>query len=297
MFMPPPPTNVPCKICGCTDLRFFAHTATCPECRVLLCYPYPTSDAELFRAGRDRDGVQDPLEAKRNFLNWSLLSGARNHHNFTNMALFTLTDEDRQRALKVLDYGGGGGQFALVLKSLFPLAESYITDISDAKLLNQYRPLNAQIKFADFAADRTRFDVVFMNDVFEHLSDPLGVLRTLRGKLVSDGRVFIDTPRQFWIYPATKLLWRGLHTKLLRGTVDHDHQQIWSRAAFSHVVREAGFRIAKYVEVSEFTQPASYYLDHMKIRNPLVRVAGVAMYRLGRAVAKNKIVAVLKATH
>ncbi|MEX2163595.1 MAG: class I SAM-dependent methyltransferase [Sulfuricaulis sp.] len=263
----------------------------------MLCYPYPSTDEEQFASGTGRADVSNSANIHRGKLAWHLRSGARNHHNFTSMAEFVLTDADRQRRLNVLDYGGGGGQFALVLKSLYPLATPYIVDINDAKLLDEFRPLNTQIRFADFEEDATKFDVIFMNDVFEHVSNPLGVLRLLRTKLTcGDGRVFIDTPRQFWIYPATELLWNRLHEKLLRGTVDFDHQQIWSRRSFLHVVRAAGFGIQKYVETSEFTQPPEFYLDNMKISNRAVRVSGKLLYAVGRSIAKNKILAVLKPT-
>lgn len=198
-----------CKICGSSNLSFFAHTATCNHCGVLLCYPYPKSDDELYRRGMGRDEEKDSGEIKNQTLKWHLRSGALNHRNFTNMTLFTLTDKDRYRELKILDYGGGGGQFALVVKSLFLISKIYIVDFSDAKLLDQFRPLNHQIKFGDFMTDDTKFDVIFMNDVFEHVSDPLGVLQVLRSKLAhQDSRIFVDTPCQFWIYPITKLISR-----------------------------------------------------------------------------------------
>ena len=42
-------TNLPtCKICGSKKLTFFAHTASCLDCGVLLCYPYPAVREEKF---------------------------------------------------------------------------------------------------------------------------------------------------------------------------------------------------------------------------------------------------------
>ena len=90
----------------------------------------------------------------------------------------------------MLDFGGGGGQFALVARSHLLHAEVHIVDKSDVALLRPWRNMNRQIPFAEFETDPTRFDYIFMNDVFEHLSDPIGVLRMLRSKLVPDGRIF-----------------------------------------------------------------------------------------------------------
>ena len=282
-----------CKICGANALKIFAHTASCKQCGVLLCYPYPESDADIVASGGSRDGLGSD-EDNKNALWWHLNSGARNHHNFTDMVLFAMEDQSFHEGLQVLDYGGGGGQFAVVLRSLYPLAKTHIVDIRDAKLLDQFKSMNRQIKFDNFSTDSTKFDYIFMNDVYEHVSDPVKVLWGFRDKLIGpNARVFIDTPCQFWIYPITKLFSERIHEKLLRGTVDYDHQQIWSKKSFDHIVEEAGFRIVKYVETSEFTQPAEFYMDNMKITNWALRLAGRIFYRLAPHIAKNKIMAVL----
>jgi 2-polyprenyl-3-methyl-5-hydroxy-6-metoxy-1,4-benzoquinol methylase len=259
-----------------------------------LCYPYPESDADIVASGRNRDGIESTAKIKSIKLEWHLKSGARNHNNFTNMASFAMDDNCVHKKLRVLDYGGGGGQFAVTLRSLYPLTETYIVDICDAKLLDQFKCMNQQIRFTEFATDSTRYHYIFLNDVFEHVSDPINVLADLSSRLIDrDSRVFIDTPCQFWLYPVTKMFSPKIHTKLLRGTVGYDHQQIWSKKSFCHVVGKAGFRVVKYVETTEFTQPAEFYMDNMKISNPIVRLAGKIFYRLAPRIAKNKIMALL----
>jgi hypothetical protein len=126
-----------CKICGSQDMTIFAHTATCKNCGVLLAYPYPESDEILFQSGKNRDNIADFNKIKEEKLQWHINSGHMNHNNFTSMTQFALDEKDRDKGIKVLDYGGGGGQFSLVLKSLYPLADSYIVDIEDNKLLDQ----------------------------------------------------------------------------------------------------------------------------------------------------------------
>ena len=132
-----------------------------------------------------------------------------------------------------------------------------------------------------------------MNDVFEHVSDPLFVLKQLAGKLRVGGKVFIDTPKQFWIYPFTKLFSRAIYTKVLRGTVSIAHLQIWSKKSFEMVVRESGLVISKYEETSEYTMPADFYMKNMGITNPILRLAGRVFYGNAKWLAKNKILCVL----
>lgn len=76
-----------------------------------------------------------------------------------------------------------------------------------------------QIPFADFGDDGRKFDFIFLNDVFEHVADPLFVLKQLSGKLRSTGKLFVYTPKQFWIYPIAQLVSKPLYLKVLKGTV------------------------------------------------------------------------------
>ena len=278
--------NSVCKICGSSKLTTVAHTARCGDCGVLLYWPYPKTDEELLR----EEGKPFPGKGARD---WYSRSSFYNHTNFTNMLRFTLDDSFKDRTIDILDYGGGAGQFALVCRSHFLDATIYITDISDAALLDEFRPLNTQIPFAQFADDRTTFDAIFLNDVFEHVSDPVFVLKQLAGKLKPDGRIFIDTPRQFWIYPATRLLAKRLHTKVLNGTVSPAHLQIWTKPAFELVVRKAGLAIARYEEAGEYTMPADYYVHHMGLQSPLTRRAARLFYSQAKYIARNKILCVL----
>ncbi|MEQ1645602.1 MAG: hypothetical protein ABL959_19285, partial [Pyrinomonadaceae bacterium] len=108
-----------------------------------------------------------------------------------------------------------------------------------------------------------------------------------------NGRIFIDTPKQFWLYPATKLTSKLLYTKILRGPVSIYHLQIWSRKAFEIVVAASGLKIEKYHETSEYTMPASFYLRNMGITNPVIKLAGSIFYGKAKYLAKNKIMCVL----
>lgn len=275
-----------CKICGSSSLSVFAHTAKCRECGVLLYYPYPKDDVSLMSG----EGKRWPREQ---VLEWYSKASFYNHDNFTNMIRFVMDESCKGKKLDILDYGGGGGQFALVCRSLFPESQVHITDISDESLLEEWGSLNIQISFKDFDGDSRKFDFIFLNDVFEHVSDPLFVLRQLSGKLKDGGKLFIDTPKQFWIYPLTKLISKSLYTKVLRGTVSAAHLQIWSDKSFALVVKQSNLKVVKYEETSEYTMPADFYLKNMGITNNLMKIAGRVFYGNAKWLAKNKILCVL----
>jgi len=277
-----------CKICGSQSLVTFAHTAKCSNCGALLYYPYPDDDSKLVSDGEGKNWPREQV------LDWYSKSSFFNHTNFTNMLRFAMSESDKGKKLDILDYGGGGGQFALVCKSHFPEATVYITDISDESLLKEWSASNTQIPFKDFEKNETQFDFIFMNDVFEHVSDPLFVLKQMKKKLKKGGKVFIDTPKQFWIYPFTKLFSKTIYTKVLKGTVSTAHLQIWTKNSFELVVSESGLKIYKYEETSEYTMPADFYMRNMGITNPIIRLAGKIFYGNAKLLAKNKIVCVLE---
>ncbi len=255
----------------------------------MLYYPYPKDDSSLVSSGEGKSWPREKV------LDWYSKASFYNHTNFTNMVNFAMDESYKGKKLDILDYGGGGGggQFALICKSLFPESNVYITDISDEALLEEWSTLNMQIPFKDFGNDDRKFDYIFLNDVFEHVSDPLFVLKQLSGKLKSGGKLFIDTPKQFWIYPITKLISKSLYTKVLKGTVSTSHLQIWSKQSFKLVVKESSLKIHKYEESSEYTMPPDFYMKNMGIKNPILKLVGRIFYRNAKWLAKNKIVCVL----
>jgi len=281
-----------CKICGEQKLLIFAHTATCKNCGTLLNFPYEEPREIEFL---DRSlSTSEYKDLQHRSQKWHISSGNRNHYNFTAMTVFCEEYLSRQSELNILDYGGGGGQFALIFKSMYPKAKCNIVDMNDYRLLEAYAPMNKQIKFSKFEYDAAKFDFIFLNDVFEHLTLPKETLELLRGKLKQNGKVFIDTPCTFWLYPITKFFSKKIHKKLLVGTVDFDHQQIWTTNSFYSISQQTGFSVIKYKRLSEYTQPPEFYLDNMGIKNPFLRFLGKTFVFLAPFIARNKIMAVLE---
>jgi len=278
-----------CKICH-GECKRYAHTAKCLNCGVLLYYPYPDND-DLANFGTS---VHEKITAS--WMNWYIRASFLNHTNFTNMFRFAVERFQSGDALTILDYGGGGGQFALIALSHLLKCRVYITDICDFSLLPSWAPVNQQIRFADFETDKTRFDLIFLNDVFEHVSDPSKVLHLMHNKLKENGRLFIDTPKQFWLYPALRLIAPPLYRKLLKATVSKAHLQIWSKKAFQNILKKQGFKIVKYKELSEFTMPPEHYLKNLGISNPLIYLLGILFYRNAKWIARNKIMCVCEKT-
>ena len=285
-------TSKTCKICGKQNLKIFAHTASCNNCGVLLNFPY-VEPREIDYLDKSLS-TSEYMDVQRGSLKWHIRSGNRNHYNFTAMTAFCDEYLSRESELDILDYGGGGGQFALIFKSMYPNAKCKLVDMNDYRLLEAYASINDQIKFSEFEDNAAKFDFIFLNDVFEHLTLPRETLEMLRGKLKRNGKIFIDTPCTFWLYPITKFFSKSIHKKLLIGTVDYDHQQIWNTKSFNMIIQQAEFSAIKYKRLSEYTQPPEFYLDNMGIRNPFLRFLGKTFVFLAPLIARNKIMAVLE---
>ena len=291
--------NKNCKICDQSNLRIKYHVAICKNCGVHLFYPYPEDDEELLNKNKyTKDNIainDDRVETQKRQLDYLLKSGELNISNFTRMINFTIPNSKKNDEIKILDYGGGSGQFAKICKNIFPKSKIYIADLYDEKLLNDFKKYNNQIKFNEFENNEIRFDFIFLNDVFEHLSNPIKVLKLLKKKLKNkDSKIFIDTPKIFWIYNFFSYVNLNIYKKILNGTIDQDHQQIWTKKSFNLAVKNSDLGIEKYKELTEFTQPADFYLDAMRIKNILLRLMGRAFYLLAPILARNKIISVLK---
>ena len=131
--------------------------------------------------------------------------------------------------------------------------------------------------------------------LFRSLSNPINVLKILNHKLKNkDSKIFIDTPKIFWIYDFFSYLNSGIYRKILNGTIDQDHQQIWTKKSFCFAIRKSGYEIVKFVRLSEYTQPADFYLRNMKVKSPLIKLLGYFFYLLSPLIAKNKIMSLIE---
>ena len=291
--------NENCKICNSSQLKIIYHVAICKNCNVLLSYPYPESDEEIFyqkKYSKDNiatSSVKDETQRKQE--EYYLNSGELNLKNFNQMIKYAVKKKRKSDKINVLDFGGGGGQFASIFKNLYPHSKVYITDMFEDKLLDIYKNLNIQIKYENFTEDQEKFDFIFLNDVFEHLSDPIANLVLLKKKLKDENsKIFIDTPKSFWLYSFVSLINSKIYKKLLEGTVDQDHQQIWSKKSFYIAVTKAGLKVENYNQITEFTQPPQYYLKNMKIKNIFIKIVGHIFYFFAPICAQNKIISTLK---
>jgi SAM-dependent methyltransferase len=142
------------------------------------------------------------------------------------------------RHSRILDVGAGSGSF---LRQLQRNGFDELTGI-DPFLVAESSESGLRLERAtlDDFHPRRPFDVVFLNDVFEHVPDPRGTLRQLLRVLAPTGTVVIRIPM------ADSYAWRTYGTHWF-GLDPPRHIVIQTRKSMNLLTREVGFAIASLI--------------------------------------------------
>ncbi|MDR3529798.1 MAG: class I SAM-dependent methyltransferase [Rhodopila sp.] len=122
------------------------------------------------------------------------------------------------RPATVLDFGGDGS----VPSRVFPYAEIAFDDLSAG------------------AGGQTwdMHELIFVSQVFEHVSDPVALLKGVVGRLAPEGVVFIDLPKEFESTLSEGLLWQAKHGGGLYTM--HEHINHFSQRSLRLLMQAAG---------------------------------------------------------
>lgn len=156
--------------------------------------------------------------------NLEVMSEAENYNRF-------LLDVVRRHAppgQRVLDFGAGGGQFAV------PLAQLGL----DVTALEPDEGLRERIAGRGVAAvagpeqlANGHFGYIYTLNVLEHIPDDVAALRQLRAKLAPGGTLLVYVP-------AFPVLYTGMDAKV-------GHVRRYTRGSLTAAVRSAGFTIER----------------------------------------------------
>ena len=147
-------------------------------------------------------------------------------------------DRVEPRALRILDVGGGTGEISAGLLNAAPAgSRATVVDFDPASIeAARARGLDAfRGRFEDFEAE-TRFDIVLMLNLLEHVADPLDILERARAPLSPDGVLWLQTPN-FRALDAAVFRhrnWAGYHCPR--------HWAIFSEAGLARALERCGLR-------------------------------------------------------
>lgn len=143
----------------------------------------------------------------------------------------------------VLDVGCGEGSFGAALEARGARVTGIELDAAAAGVASRRlsRVLALPAEEAVATLDR-RPDVVVLADVIEHLSDPVAVLRALRGALAPGGLLVFSLPNATHASILGGAL-RGRWDRELEGIVADDHRTYAGRSGWTALLAACGFRV------------------------------------------------------
>jgi ubiquinone/menaquinone biosynthesis C-methylase UbiE len=136
----------------------------------------------------------DPYTVIKNFKNDF-------HQRRLNCTIELIKDSKTSQNLKLLDLGCGQGHFTEKFKEEFPNYDVYGLDYS----ISAIDYANSHFKNIDFIVANAYnppytdeyFDIVVLNNVWEHVPDPLKLLHSISRILKPNGQLIISTPSRY----------------------------------------------------------------------------------------------------
>jgi SAM-dependent methyltransferase len=161
--------------------------------------------------------------------------------------------------LKVLDFGCGNGEFLGAVLHLGDSARVSSLVGFDFTLAAVPGDLVSRAIFCDSsleALSRGPFDLVFMNQVIEHLPSPLNTLRAIRDAMNTGGVLSIETPSlsglDYRLQPRSQ--WGGWHAPR--------HFALFDETSLRAIVEKAGF----LVESFEYIPSPFLWAETLRVR-------------------------------
>ena len=260
---------------------FIETLATCPLCSGTsfrrLATPGHWIGEELFSPGASALGLQRCQSCSLAFVNprpsRALLSAFYDCDSYvchsseagsTATAQFLLECVERHGPYggkQILDFGCGGGFLLRAARDKQWSATGF--DIGRRALASCHaQGLNATSDLAELTS--SRFDVIFLNHVFEHIADQQGVLSYCRQRLGEKGKLFIVVPNLAGMRARLSL---PLLSR--RFNVDERHRAFpihlfyFTPRTLSHTLEKNGFRVAS---VETFGMGLDEYLNRPDVK-------------------------------
>jgi 2-polyprenyl-3-methyl-5-hydroxy-6-metoxy-1,4-benzoquinol methylase len=90
------------------------------------------------------------------------------------------------------------------------------------------------------------FDVIYFNDVLEHLLDPYSVLEKMKAKLKEDGKIISSIPNIRYFRTFFKILFKGDWDYTDEGILDRTHVRFFTKKSIVKMYENSGFHIESH---------------------------------------------------
>jgi 2-polyprenyl-3-methyl-5-hydroxy-6-metoxy-1,4-benzoquinol methylase len=231
--------EVACPACGSTSFekafeKFGFGHRVCGRCRTLYCSPRPVDELlskyyNEFEAPKLWTKLLLEADTQRKMLQYKPR---------VDKVINDIRNDGRKKLGLALDIGAGSGAYSLALKSAKMFKEVIAFDISeDCVEVCRKKGLKTETgQLIDL--DKDRFEFLCMNDLVEHLFDPLEFLGQCLRILKPGGYLSIATPNG-----------EGFDFKILREKTKNitppEHLNYFNPHSIEQLLKRAGFEVVK----------------------------------------------------
>lgn len=127
------------------------------------------------------------------------------------------------------------------------------------------------------------FDVIFFNDVLEHLQDPYAVLKAIKSKLSDTGVIISSIPNIRYHRVLVPLLFRKQFEYQAEGVMDKTHLRFFTGSSIRKMYEDQGYEIVEHKGIN-----ASRSLKPVLLNLPLLFTATDIRYPQYATVARAK---------
>lgn len=177
----------------------------------------------------------------------------------------------------IIDIGCGDGTFANTLKEITQ-AEVWGIEYKEEEAQKAKNILDTVFSgpCENFIDDlpENYFDVIYFNDVLEHLVDPYTVLKKVKSKLKPGGVVISSIPNIRYHSALMKLIFAKDWEYQRAGVMDHTHLRFFTKKSIRRMYEEAGFVVEVHEGINKSKSIRPYLFNipflftHMDIRYP-----------------------------
>jgi len=182
-----------------------------------------------------------------------------------------------QSLTAVIDIGCGDGTFARSVKDI-TRAEVWGIEYKDEEAQKAANILDTVFSgpCENFIDDlpENYFDVIYFNDVLEHLLDPYSLLNKVKSKLKPNGVVISSIPNIRYHSALMKLIFAKDWKYQRAGVMDQTHLRFFTKKSIRRMYEEAGFVIEVHEGINKSKSIRPYLFNvlflftHMDIRYP-----------------------------
>jgi len=154
---------------------------------------------------------------------------------------------------KTLDIGAGNGSFGSALKAKFNQAVYDVIE-PDLKVRENYSgQVNKQ--FTDISdVIENDYDLIVMNQIMEHLVDPIEFIKSVCGLLKDEGIIFIDVPFGDYIFKKSVV----------------PHVLFWDIKSLSFLLKKSGLKLIFCDTVGMEHEKAKKYFKHKQVLEKII---------------------------